>query len=388
LGAPLSDYEVIFTSNTTEAINLAAESFGRESTIDIEPVVLNTIIEHSSNDLPWRMIPDSSLIRLSVNEEGFVDLNELETLLSDYNQKCLFGKKRIKLVAVSGASNVLGVCNNMEVISRIVHRYGARLLVDAAQLVAHRKVNMEGCGMDYLAFSAHKVYAPFGTGVLVVKKGLLTFNSAEMELINSLGEENAGGIAALGKSFLLLKRIGMKLIQQEEQALTGLALRELAKIDGLELFGIKDPESLQFPQKLGVIVFRMKSMMPYTVAKELALRGGIGVRTGCHCAHIIIKHIFGVSPSLERFQRVMQTLIPSVRFPGLIRVSLGIENTKEDVEKLIFVLEEIASKDEKPADGYIAKTLYKTANLSKEVVKQQMDDFFRTISAKVYNQTI
>ena len=82
---------------------------------------------------------------------------------------------------MSGASNVLGVCNNLAEISRIVHRYGARLLVDAAQLVAHRKVDMEGCGIDYLAFSAHKVYAPFGCGVLVVKKGLLNFSSAELE---------------------------------------------------------------------------------------------------------------------------------------------------------------------------------------------------------------
>jgi selenocysteine lyase/cysteine desulfurase len=388
LGAPLSDYEVIFTSNTTEAINLAAESFSREKEDDTEPVVVNTLLEHSSNDLPWRMIPGVSLIRLSVNGEGFVDLNELETLLNDYNQKCLFGKKRIKFVAVSGASNVLGVCNNLEEIGRIVHRYGARLLVDAAQLVAHRKVNMEGCGMDYLTFSAHKVYAPFGCGVLVVKKGLLAFNSTEMELINSSGEENVGGIAALGKSLLLLKRIGMELIQREEQALTGLALWELAKIDGLEMFGIKDPESLQFPQKLGVIVFRMKSMMPYIVAKELAVRGGIGVRTGCHCAHIIIKHILGVSPSLERFQRVMQTYIPSLKFPGLIRVSLGIENTKEDVDQLIFVLHEIANKNKKPADGHSAKTLYKSAKLSKEVVKQQMDEFVRTVAGKVYNQAI
>jgi selenocysteine lyase/cysteine desulfurase len=106
-------------------------------------------------------------------------------------------------------------------ISRIVHQYGARLLVDAAQLVAHRKVEVERFEMDYLVLSAHKVYAPFGCGVLVARKGLLHFSSEEMELIRSSGEENAGGIAALGKSMVLLQRIGMDVIREEEQFLTG-----------------------------------------------------------------------------------------------------------------------------------------------------------------------
>jgi len=137
LGAPLANYDVIFTSNTTEAINLAAESLSREFTEDTEPVVLNTLLEHSSNELPWRMISGCSLIRLSVDAEGFVDLNELETVLKAYNQDSQYGKKRIKLVAMSGASNVLGVCQKISEISPLVHQYGARLLVDAAQLIAH-----------------------------------------------------------------------------------------------------------------------------------------------------------------------------------------------------------------------------------------------------------
>jgi len=386
LNAPQTDYDVIFTSNTTEAINLAAESFGRESSKDFEPVILNTILEHSSNDLPWRMVPGSSLIRLSVNEEGFVDLNALESLLNDYNQKYLFGKKRVKLLAVSGASNVLGVCNNLEEISKIAHRYGVRLLVDAAQLVAHRKVDMKECGMDYLAFSAHKVYAPFGCGVLVVRKGLLTFNPEEMELIKSSGEENTGGIAALGKSLLLLQRVGMEFVRQEEQVLTRHILQRLSQINGLKLFGIKDTESPQFAQKLGVIVFSLESLISYKLAKELALRGGIGVRSGCHCAHILVKHILHVVPSLERFQRVIQTLFPSLKFPGLVRVSLGIENTKEEIDRVIFILEEIAGKDKNQSDSRRAKILYKSSNFSKEVVKQQMDDFVKNAAGEVYNQ--
>ena len=198
LGAPPAAYDVIFTSNTTEAINLAAESLGRESEQGTEPVVLNTLLEHTSNDLPWRMVPRYSLIRLPVDDEGFMDLNELDTLLSAYNQKGQYGKKRIRLVAVSGASNVLGVFNNLAEISRIVHQYGARLLVDAAQLVAHRKVEMEGCGIDYLAFSAHKVYAPFGCGVLVVRKGLLNFSSCRNGIDPVVRRRKCGGHRCTG----------------------------------------------------------------------------------------------------------------------------------------------------------------------------------------------
>ena len=124
LGAPSAAYDVIFTSNTTEAINLAAEGLSNETEPGIESVVLNTLLEHNSNELPWRLTPGLSLIRLPVDPEGFVDLNELETLLCAYNQEGQHGARRIKLVAVSGASNVLGVFNNLAEISRIVHRYG------------------------------------------------------------------------------------------------------------------------------------------------------------------------------------------------------------------------------------------------------------------------
>ena len=266
LGAPLAAYEVIFTSNTTEAINLAAESLHSESGQGFDLVVLNTLLEHNSNELPWRMLPGASLIRLPVDPEGFVDLNEMESLLCAYNQKGQYGKKRIKLVAVSGVSNVLGVFNNLAEIGRIVHRYGARLLVDAAQLVAHRKVEMEAWGIDYLAFSAHKVYTPFGSGVLLVRKGLLDFSPAELELIQSSGEENVGGIAALGKALVLLQRTGLNLIQAEEQALTGRALRGLAQIPGLAIYGIQDPDSPRFAHKGGVIVFRLEGFMASQVA--------------------------------------------------------------------------------------------------------------------------
>ena len=369
LGAPLADYDIIFTSNTTEAINFSAKSLSIESEQESEPVVLSTILEHTSNDLPWRMVQNVSMIRLSIDSEGIIDLNELEKILSEYNQNNQHGIKRIRLVAISGASNVLGICNDLTEIGKIVHKYSARLFIDGAQLVAHRKVEMKRCGIDYLAFSAHKLYAPFGTGVLVVRKGLLKFKPSEMEQINTSGEENAVGIAALGKALLILQRIGLDLINDEEKELTKRVLLGLSQTPGLTIYGVKDLESSGFPHKLGVIVFTLKGMMAPGVAKELAERAGIGVRTGCHCAHILVKHLVGVPPALERFQKLIARLFPGLKFPGIVRVSLGIENTTEDIDALINALDKIA---------------HKSWTLSKTDVKRQIDQFVKSAAKRVY----
>lgn len=382
LGAPPASYDAIFTSNTTEAIHLVAESLAREGMRGLKPRVLNTLLEHNSNELPWRALRGFSLLRLAVDEEGFVDLNELERLLRTCNQEAAGGEGavkntgRIHLVAVSGASNVLGVCNPLAEISRIVHRYGARLLVDAAQLVAHRKVDMEGWGIDYLAFSAHKAYAPFGTGVLLARKGLLRFDPAELERIRLSGEENIGGIAALGKAFLLLQRIGLELIQEEEQALTRRAMVGLAQIPGVTLYGIQSPEAPRFAHKSGVIVFRLDGLMANQVARELAEQGGIGVRYGCHCAHLLVKHLLHISPPLELFQGLIVSVFPQISLPGLTRVSLGIENSAEEVDRLIQGVDQIARQPRGETDNPFKAT--------QTAIQKQMDDFARALARRVY----
>jgi len=384
LGASSSSYDIIFTSNTTEAINLVARRLRHEPAADIEPVLLSTLLEHSSNDLPWRLVPGIKIVRLPISKEGFIDREELEIVMQAYNQENRFGSKRITLVAVSGASNVLGVFNNLEEISRIVHRYGARLLVDAAQLAAHRRIEMEACNIDYLAFSAHKMYAPFGCGVLAVKKELLTFSSAEIERINSSGEENIAGIAAMGKALDLLQRIGLDVIKEEEQALTALALQGMAQIRKLRIHGIQDAGSPEFAQKGGVIVFDIKGIISASLAKELALRG-IGIRFGCHCAHILVKHLLGVSPGLERFQRILVTLFPKLQLPGLARVSLGIENSKEDIDTLLFALGSIANKLHATKGRHSDSAKDEMLVLSKTEVKKQMKEFVRKAAQGVYN---
>ncbi len=298
LGAPLADYDVVFTSNTTEGINLVAEGL-RCRRGNAAAVVVNTILEHNSNELPWRLSPGVSTVRLPVDREGFLDLNELEGVLRAHDAPGTPHAKRVELVAVSGASNVLGTFNDLAAIARVVHRHGALLLVDAAQLVAHREVDMATSGIDFLAFSAHKVYAPFGCGVLAARKGLLGFGADVREEIRVSGEENVGGIAALGKALQLLQRIGFDAIRGEEESLTRRALRGLARVPGLKVHGLADADSPRLDRRGGVFAIQLEGKYSNQLAEALRDRG-IGVRYGCHCAHLLVKRLLRVPRLLEQ----------------------------------------------------------------------------------------
>jgi selenocysteine lyase/cysteine desulfurase len=188
----------------------------------------------------------------------------------------------------------------------------------------------------------------------------------------------------LGKALILLQRIGMELIREDEQILTARVLSGLAKIPDITIYGIKDPGSPDFKNKAGVIAFELKNKMPIRIARQLALQGGIGVRSGCLCAHLIIKHLLHISPFLEQFQRLIQILFPKFRFLGLIRVSLGIENSEEDVETLIRVLTKIAS----PAKVSSKRNpSVETPILSDAEAQQKMNDFVSASALRVYSKS-
>lgn len=383
VGVSFSEYEVIFTGNTTESINLVAENLNAGSAENVEPVVVSSLLEHSSNDLPWRTVPRSSLIRLSVDKDGFFDLAALEVLLREYNEEKKHGRKRISMVALSGASNVLGTCNHLTTIGHAVRRYGASFLVDGAQLIAHRKVDMETSGIDFLAFSAHKAYAPFGCGVLVARKGF--FRAGPDRSDAAIGsEENVAGIAALGKSLNLLGRIGMDTIEHEEQEITAHALKRLSGLKDMQLYGISDPESPEFARRLGVISFNLKNIVSFRIGKELALRKGIGIRVGCHCAHITVKHILNVGPGLERFQRIMQTLIPVMSFPGVARVSVGMENGLDDLERVEEGLREISRNKENAGNQGTKERNPDPDRVSRSELREQLKAFYTERAEKVY----
>ena len=370
LGAPVSDYEIIFTSNTTESINFVAEYLTGEKETDIEPVVLITDLEHSSNDLPWRQIQGWQVNRLPVNKFGFWDLATLEKTLSEYNGQKIYGQKRIRMVAISGASNVLGSCNNLEETSRIVHLFGARLLVDGAQLVAHREINIDKSNIDYFVFSGHKIYAPFGSGVLIVKKEALTSDEKKLALFKTSGAENPGGIAALSKSLQLLKKVGYENIARFEEILTRKTLTGLSKITNVKIFGIADPNSSEFKNKTGVIGFDIKNMAAGSVAKKLSYQAGIGVRFGCHCSHVLIKYLLDFTPLLEQFQRIVVLLVPPLKLQGFTRVSFGIENTENDVDLFLTDIQKIADRNKAP---------------DFKAVKKLTDEKINSITQSVYN---
>jgi selenocysteine lyase/cysteine desulfurase len=157
----------------------------------------------------------------------------------------------------------------------------------------------------------------------------------------------------------------------------------MAGIPGMNIYGIKEPDSPRFSQKIGVIVFTLGKMMSNRTAAELALQSGIGVRFGCHCAHIIIKRLLKIPPALERFQQLIQTLFPKLRLPGVARVSLSLANSEEDVDNLVRALRKIAGKNntaKKSKSAHDGTTMPSMAQ-----VKKQMKDFIRAAAVKVYD---
>jgi selenocysteine lyase/cysteine desulfurase len=281
---------------------------------------------------------------LDVDAEGFLDLSELEALFRAYNTEHKHGNQRVRLLAVSGGSNVLGSFNDLAAICRTAHQYDVKVLVDAAQLMAHRSINMQADGIDFLAFSAHKAYAPFGSGGLVARKGLISFSQAQKDQLNASGEANAAGIAALGKALLLLDRIGMDVIEIEEQTLTCQALYGLAKLPGIQVYGIADPSSHQIHRRAGVIVFACENAPHNRVGQELAERACIGVRTGCFCAHLLVKRLLNIHPLRARLADLFMLLLPGFTapiLPGLVRISFGLENDGNDVDRVLAALRRI-----------------------------------------------
>jgi selenocysteine lyase/cysteine desulfurase len=391
LGANIEKFEIIFTCNTTEALNIVAHILQNELNDVKGSVILNTLLEHNSNELPWRYIPGVSLIKLSVDNEGFVNMDELEQLLKNYNQEGIFGKKRIRIVAISGSSNILGTFNDIQAISRIVHKFGARLLVDAAQVIAHRDINMDKLDIDYLAFSGHKVYAPFGCGALIVRKEHMHIDHCELERIRTSGEENIVGIATLGKAITLLQRIGMDVIEKSEKALVHRLLKGMSGIRGIEIFGIRDKDSDRHHQNGSIVSFSMKNVPHNLVAKKLAEQGGIGVRNGCFCAHLLVKFLLKIHPARAFAADAGFILLPRLTgffIPGLVRVSFGLENDNNDVDELIRNLERITGAPSSIINRMLASTRNGTPFLSGISVKKQMEEFTEMRVQKVYYSKI
>ncbi len=391
LGAPTEAYDVLFCSNATEAMNLFTLGFHPEVRGGSATVVVNTLLEHHANELPWRYRSDVVLLTLPVDDEGFLDLEALETHLQAYNRDHAHGEQRIRLVAVSGASNVLGSFNDVRTIARLAHAYGAEVLVDAAQLVAHRTIEMEAWGIDHLVFSAHKVYAPFGSGAVVTRKGLLRFAPEDERAVCCSGEENVVGVVALGKALDLLRRVGLDVVEEEERALTGRLLQGLQAIDRVQLFGVRGPRSPRFGDKSAVVAFSFDDVPHNLAAKLLAERGGIGVRSGCFCAHPLVKHLMQIQRWRELLAEVGLAVLPRFTtsvLPGVIRASLGLENDEEDVERFLEAVAEIAAESQPLLNRFLGSTYNGTPFLPQQEAAGEMATFVRERVTRVFGNGI
>lgn len=350
-GGNSRDHTVIFGKNSTEALNKLSYRIPLKK----DDVVLVSLMEHHSNDLPWR--GRARVVRIGVDDLGRFDENHLGALLAKY-------KKRVKLVTLTAASNVTGQMPSVHRVARKVHAAGAQILIDAAQAAPHRQINIGSLDdpghLDYIVVSAHKMYAPFGTGAIIGRRDTFMRGEPEyrgggtIDLVTTervdwadcpdrdeAGSPNVVGAVAFAAALRALSAIGMAKIAAHEAQLTNYALAKLNKITRVQIVGEADPANTA--NRLGVIPFNVNGLNHSLVAAILGAEFGIGVRSGCFCAHPYVARLLKVSKHEmnELGYEVRQG--DKRRVPGLIRASFGMYNTKGEVDKFTAALSQIAA---------------------------------------------
>jgi cysteine desulfurase / selenocysteine lyase len=351
VGANLRDHTVIFGKNTSEAVN----KLSYRLPLQPDDVVLVSLLEHHSNDLPWRH--RCQVEHIGADRLGRLDEDDLVRLLDKY-------KGRVKLVAVTGAANVTGHLPNIHRIAQKAHEAGAQVMIDCAQLAPHRTVNMGDLAdpehLDYVAISAHKMYAPFGTGALIGLRS--TFEQGEPEYRgggtidfvtrdtvdwagppdrDEAGSPNVVGAVALAATIKALHNIGMDAIAQHEAELTTYTLERMQGLDEVRIFGDSSPANTSM--RLGVVPFQVHDLSHFLVAAILGTEYGIGVRNGCFCAHPYLLHLMGADDAEIRVIRDNIVIHRKGEMPGMVRASFGMYNTPEEVDVLIQALRDIAA---------------------------------------------
>lgn len=317
-----SPREIIFTRNTTESINLVANAWGRANLKPGDRILLSEM-EHHSNLVPWQIIAQATGAELDfipVDGDGRLALDNLDTLLTE----------QTRLVAITHMSNVLGTINPLAQITQAAKAIGALVLVDGAQSVPHFAVDVQALGIDFLAFSGHKMCGPTGIGVLWGRKSILQamppflaggsmIGSVELRQStwNTLPHKFEAGTPAIGEAIGLgyavdyLSQIGMEAIHQAEQQLTAYALEQLQAIKGLTTYGPAVAE------RGGVISFNLDGVHAHDVAAVLDQQG-VAVRAGHHCC---------------------QPLMNILGAPATARASFYLYTTPEEIDQLVDALE-------------------------------------------------
>ncbi len=342
VGASENNY-VILTKNTTEAINMAAALWKEKP-----GKVLVSDIEHSSNLLPW--LRTQEIIQYKTSNEGTIDQGDIEEKLRQSN---------IKLLAVTGSSNVTGYKPPIHDLARLAHTYRAKILIDACQLIPHETVNMlsddDPKHLDFIAFSGHKMYAPFGAGCLVGPKeffdkvlpyqiggGNLPYVTSNLEILrfntvqtHDPGTPNVMGLIALEESFRQLADLRMIPFQYEEE-LVQIAFDGLRKNKKVKIY-ISQPYG-------SVIPFDIHGIPAKLAAEILDAEYSIGTRAGSFCTYELVRRLKGISGEEDQHiaTEVEQGITSSIL--GIIRASFSIYNTVEDVKKLLLAVEEISAR--------------------------------------------
>lgn len=315
--------EVVFTSNTTDAINMVAWGWAINKLGQGDRIV-TTVMEHHSNMLPWRMVAKlkgAELVYADVDKEGMPLMDQLESLINE----------RTKIVAISGMSNVTGAIPDVERAVKAAHEVGAIAVVDGAQMVPHMPVDVKKLDVDFLAFSGHKMLGPTGTGVLYGKEELLeemdpakpgggTIRDVTLQGVewarspwkHEGGTPNIAGGIGLSKAAEYLMKLGMERVREHEMELTKRGLKLLSELDKVVLYGPRDVR-----RRGGILTFNVKGMDPHMVGALLDSRG-IAVRTGLHCAHPLHRRL-GADD-------------------GTVRASFYIYNTLDEVDRLAEVM--------------------------------------------------
>ena len=309
-------HEVLFTSGTTNSVNLVANGFA--SILKAGDEVLVSALEHHSNIVPWQMLCEKTGAVLKVipmNEKGELVMADFDQLLSD----------KTKIVTVNHISNALGTINPIKYMIDKAHQFGAAVFIDGAQAVPHLKPNVQELDCDFYAFSGHKLCGPTGTGILYGKEAWLnklppyqgggemikevTFEKttyAELPHKFEAGTPNIAGGIVLGTAVDYMNSVGFENIQKQETELLHYATEQLLAIEGLKIYGTAEA-------KTSVISFNIEGIHPYDIG-TIVDKLGIAVRTGHHCAQ----------PIMNFFE-----------IPGTIRASFAFYNTKEEIDVMV-----------------------------------------------------
>jgi len=312
--------EIIFTKGTTESINLVAEAWGHQNIKEGDEILVSEL-EHHANLVPWQLIAQkksAKIISFSVDETGVLSFEDFQKKLSS----------KTKILALSHCSNTLGTCNEVQKFIIEAKKVGAVTLIDGAQMVANQKVDIQNLGCDFYAFSAHKLFGPYGVGVLYGKKEILNqmspyqgggnmiFDvSIEKSTYNDLpykfeaGTPSIAEVIAFKPALEYVQKLGWEKIQTHELMLLNYATAELSKIKGLRIYG-------KAQKKAAIISFNLEGLHHADVGQILD-QENVAVRTGHHCTLPLMKR-YGIK--------------------GTVRASFSIYNNKNDVDALIKAL--------------------------------------------------